>query len=432
MPPRARGRRVRSALPVRAAAFVLLALGRPAAAMTVFQVGGTLSLNYSITTPAPEPGGLVLQFSPAVALHTGSERLVWRVGYAFTGTLNLFGAGETAYSNQLNLGLAAELSDRAAMFVSGGFVQGGAAQVLLQKPAELGQPELRAPGNPAQITATLGETVAWEASERLRFAETVSGTVVAQQDDLSQYNASVSAWLRFDRTLAMDAIGGELFSSVASMRALTAAGERYLTVTNSLVGSWRHDVDVRWSGHLRAGIAQVVTLTGSVPLAIVPTGSLIASYQIGRTAGGSLVLSYGPNTDLQTGTTTQAGSVLLRGFVALEAARPRFLSASAGFLRSRSLGEVPGLAAGVGDAVQGDLGVLWGLSDLFLATARGTLAYQFNQPAGIAPSLVFAVIAGVMFRYGNAAALPPMPTMGQRVDGSDAVPFSSKGAVHEP
>jgi hypothetical protein len=428
MPPRVCRRRVPSALAVGTAAIVVLGFGRPAAAQTVFQLDGALNLNYTVTTPSPDPGGLGLQLSPGLTFQIGSQRLVWRVGYAFTGTLNAYGAGATAYSNQLNLALAAELSDRTTMIVSGWFSQGGTALLLSQRPADTGQPGIRAPGSPDQVTALLGETLAWEMSPRFRLTEAIVGTVYAPQDALAQYNVSVAGSLRLDRTFSVDAFGGELDSSVTSFSPRTPTGDRYLSITNSLLASWRHDVDVRWSGSLRAGIAQVVTLTGSVPLAIVPTGGLTASYR-GWNVGGALALTYGPVTNLQTGTVTQGGSITVRGSMDLET--PGILSASAGFLRSRPLDLTTAVTEGIGDAVQGDVGFLWGVSDALLATARGTVAYQFNQPAGFAPSLVLAIVVGVTGRYSNAAGLPPMPTLGERVDGGDSLGFS-RDAVRKP
>jgi hypothetical protein len=121
---------------------------------------------------------------------------------------------------------------------------------------------------------------------------------------------------------------------------------------------------------------------------------------------------------------SQNSQATLRGFLTFDALWPRQLSASVGYLHAWSLGPItPASASGVGDAVQGDLGIRWGLSDAMLLTARYSVAYQFNQAAGLAPSLTHVLLVGVTAHYSNAAFLPPMPTPGVRVDGSDAVQF---------
>jgi hypothetical protein len=102
----------------------------------------------------------------------------------------------------------------------------------------------------------------------------------------------------------------------------------------------------------------------------------------------------------------------------------RQLSASAGFLRSRPLGQVnPVNAVGTGDAVQGDVGFSWSVSRALLLTARYSVAYQWMQPLGIPPSFTQALLVGITGRYSTASRVPDMPTMGRRVDGADSVGF---------
>jgi hypothetical protein len=273
------------------------------------------------------------------------------------------------------------------------------------------------------VTATVGEAFAWEASPDLRLGQGLSWNFVAPQYDLSQSNWQLSAYLTLDHLRPSNGFGGEFIPSVASLRALTVDAAPYLSMTNSMVGRWTHDVDAQWSGQLRAGVAQVLAFTGSYPLAIVPTGSLTVSYN-GVRAGGSLSVNYGPQTNLQTGTVTQAGQALVRGFVNFDPLLVRQLAASAGFMRSRPLGEVaPAFALGTGDALQGDLGFTWALSSILLATVRYSVAYQYMQPLGIAPSFTQALLVGVTARYSTVSQLPGMPTIGNRVDGTDAVRF---------
>jgi len=407
---------------------LLLVPGRAAPAHTTWLLDGALDLSYAVTTPSTETSRvLALQLSPGATLQVESPRLAWRFGYRFGGSLDLTGVGASAYANDLSLGLAAALTKRSVALVSASVGQGGIAYVLSQRPADAGQPALRAPGNLAMVRASLGEALSWEASPHLRLAETVTGTVVAPQEARDQYNARLDGSFRLDRAFATDALGVELASSVAWLQPRTATGDRYRTVANALFASWRRDLDARWSGNVRAGVAQVVAYTGSVPLAVLPVGDLTLGYR-GRDAGGALAVAYGASSDLETGTLAQAGSVTLRGSLSFDSVRPRLLSASAGYLRSRPLGQVTiGVAAGTGDAVQADVGLVWALWGDLLGTARSSVAYQFAQPAGIVRSLVFSITVGVAFRYGNATRLPPMPTPGQRVDRSDAVEFSRPG-----
>lgn len=423
-------------------ALALLLAASPARGESAIQLDGTLALNFNTTAPArsdlaldptePPPAPASRQASveirPAVTFQSGSPRLVWRIGYLFAGSLGVLESNVATYSNQLSASVAAQLSPRSFLSVSGGLVQGSTAFQLTQAPADAGAPSIRAPGSPAQVTATLGQSYGWEASPDLRLTQGLSGTVVAPQYALDRSNSQLVGSLVLDHVRPSDAFGGEFAPSVSWLRPVTAGGAQYLSVTNSLLGRWSHDVDPRWSGQLRVGVAQVVTLAGSYPLAIVPTGGATARYQADG-AGGSVTVTYGPTTDLQTGTVTQAGQALVRGFYDFDRFQPRQLAASAGFLRSRPIGQVGlAVAAGTGDALQGDVGLVWGLMDDVLLTARYSLAYQFNQPTGLAPSLTHVLLVGVTARYSSARYFPPMPTLGPRVDGGDTVGFPESGA----
>jgi hypothetical protein len=424
IPKRQRTRPHSRALAVAALILGVFGSARPAEAQTAFQFDGGLDLSFTTSTPnAEENRQGALQIRPGIMFQTGSPRLVWRASYLFAGSIGFYGPGATTYSNQLGLSLASQLSNRSVMTFSAGLVQGSTAFQLTQRPADAGVPAFRAPGNPAQVTANVGEAFAWEASEDLRLGQGLAWNYVAPQYDLSQSNWQLASYLALDRMLPSSGFGGELVSSVAWLRPLTADGAPYVSLTNSILGRWNHDLDLHWSGQLRAGVAQVLTLTGSYPLAILPTGGVTASYA-GNRGGGSLSVTYGPQTNLQTGTVTQAGQALIRGFINFDPLMVRQLSASAGFMRSRPLGEVaPAFAVGTGDALQGDIGFIWALSREFLITTRYTVAYQYMQPLGVAPSFTQALLVGVTARYSTVREIPGMPTLGQRVDGTDAVAF---------
>jgi hypothetical protein len=415
--------------------------GRTAAAQTVYELDGAVNVGYTSTstpTPTTDPTEPQSQTSnrfftdlrPGFAIQTGSPRVAWRLGYVFAGSLSLDGSGPNTYSNQATAALAAQLSNRSSMTLSTSVTQGGTAFQLSQQAADAGQPGLRAPGSPDLVAATVGEAFAWEASEHVRFGQSITGTLSAPQDDLGQFSATMTGSLSLDRVFPTDAIGGEFRSSVALLRPLTAEGDPYWSITNVFLGRWNHDFSVSWNGSVTAGVSQVVTLAGSYPLAIVPTGTLSARYTSGN-AVGSLILTHGTATNVQTGTVSMRDQVVVRGAVSFDPLLARALRISAGFSHDQALGEASALvAAGTGNAVQGDVGLAWGLNESLLATARYSVAYQFGQSGGLQPQLTQVLLVGVTGRYSNARRPPALPTLGQRVDGSDAVGFP--GSITQP
>ena len=412
----------------RAVSIAVLATGGTATAQTAFQIDGTVNLNYNVTTPVvTENPEFFVELRPGITFQTGSPKLVFRVAYLFAGSLGLDGSWSNNYSNQLSASLAAQPDGRSTITVTGTLVQGDTAFQLSQRPADTGQPAFRPPGSPAQVTGTLAQTYVWEANPEFRLDEALTGTVVAPQYALDQSNASVTGRLTLNHIGSTNSFGGEFLSTVARLRQSTVEAEPFWSAITSLLGLWNHDFDRGWSGAIRAGIASVVTFNDTNPKAFVPSGNLTGRYS-GRDAGAGLHLDYGPQMDLQTGTIAQNARATVRGYVNFDALWPRQLSGSAGFLHAWPLGAVtPGSASGVGDALQGDLGFLWGFSEALYATARYSVAYQFNQPDGLAPSLIHVFLIGVTARYGNAA-MPPMPSAGERVDGGDRVPFPGVAA----
>lgn len=408
----------RTALAARAAALAAGFAGWPAAAQTVFQLDGAADLGTSATSGADR---MFTELRPAVTIQGGSPRLAWRAGYLLAGSLTVGGTGTSSISNQLATALAAELTPRSTIAVGAGLIQGSREFHLVQQPADAGKPGFRTPGNPAIVTATLQESLVWEAAAAFRLRQGIDAALSAPQDDLGGYNASATGSLGLDRVFQKDAIGAEVRSTAAWLRPQPAEGRAFLSIANSLLGNWNHDFDSRWNGQLTGGVQQVVTYSGSYPLALVPSGTAIVRYAAGA-AGGALTLSSGAAADVQTGLMSLTDSVVARGLVTVDPAVPRFLAVSAGFARTRPLGVAASrAAAGTGNAVQADVGMTWAMSEAVLITARYTLAYQFGQPAGLPPSLTQVVLLGVTARYSNARHVMPMPTLGQRVDGRDAV-----------
>jgi hypothetical protein len=400
-------------------------------AQTAFQLDGTVNLNYNVTTPiVTESPEFFVELRPGITFQTGSPKLVFRVAYLFAGSLGLDGSWSNNYSNQLSASLAAQPDGRSTITVGGILIQGDTAFQLSQRAADTGQPAFRPPGSPAQVTGTLTQTFLWEADPELRLEEGLTAMVVAPQYALDQSNSSVTGRLTLDHIGSTNSFGGEFLSTVARLRQSTVEAEPFWSAITSLLGLWNHDFDQGWSGAIRAGVASVVTFTDTNPKAFVPSGNLTARY-LGRDAGVGLHLDYGPMMDLQTGTIAQNARATVHGYVNFDALWPRQLSGSAGFLHAWPIGAVtPGSAYGIGDALQGDLGFLWGFTESFYATARYSVAYQFNQPEGVAASLIHVFLIGVTARYGNAA-LPPMPSAGERVDGGDRVPFPGTPAPRQ-
>lgn len=416
MEQRTRFRRHRAALAVLVAAV----LARPAAAQTVFEADGTVSFGYDRRTTVLTESSSRLDVRPALALQVGTPRLVWRVGYLFAGSLTLAGEGTNSYSHDVNLSLAAQLTERTVMTLSGGMNRGVTEFRLSQRAPEAGAPELRAPGNPALLTATLGEALAWEASPQLRLGQGLGVSASAPQDDLGRRNAVVTGSLSLHRLYPRDAFGVVYTPRFADLRPLVGEEQPSVRVlTNSIQGSWNHDFDPRWNGHATAGVEQVSALDGDAPARVHPTGSVTVRYLAGD-LGGALAYVHGAMAGLETGTMSLSDEIVLRGSWTLGLMRQ--LGASAGYLRSRPLGGA-GIATGRGDALQGDVGLSWGLSDALLFTARYSVSYQFAQGAGTDPSLIHVMLVGVTAHYGTAPRAPPVPSLGGRVDGGDAERF---------
>lgn len=419
--PRPRFRRHRAALAVRTIALLAISAARPAAAETAIQLDGTANLGYSEVTGNPSSSQLYTEIRPGLALQFGSPRLVWRTGYVFSGSFTIDGSGPSSYSNAVDLSLAAQLTSRSTLTLSASATQGGTAFQLSQRALETSQPGFRAAGNPDLVSATLTEALAWEAAPAFRVRQGLAATASAPQDALGLYSVSAIGTLGLDRLFQDDAIGIQLRPSVSVLCA--PDGQHYLNTTNALLGSWNHDFDPSWNGQATAGVEQVLTFAGSYPLAVVPTGSLTGRY-LAASGAGTLSYTHGVTTNLQTGTVSMSDAVVARGVFSFDPVEPRMLGVSAGFAHARPLGQAASqVAAGTGNAVQGDVRLLWGLGSWVLATATYSAAYQFGQGGGLAPSLAQVILVGITVRYASDRQTPPVPTLGGRVDGSDAVPF---------
>lgn len=416
------------------AAAACLAAAPPAAANPEVEADGTINLGYSQVSqstfqadPMAEPGDvpddsssrLFTEIRPGIAIQTGRPRLAYRFTYQFSGIFSV--EGNPAYANQGTVALISLPSKYTTLTITGLVGQGGTAFLQSQRPAEAGQPEFRAPGNPNLVSATVTEALSWAAGRHTAMQQSLSASASAPQDDLGESSGSLGGALVLERLFKRFATGLEVRSTVSRLRPLQTNLDPYNSVTNSLLVRFRHDFSYRWNGLATAGVEQVFIDNGSRPLALLPTGSITGLYTFGDTTI-AFDLSHGSLTNIQVGTVSITDRVTARGIYTLNAQKLRALSFSAGFLHNEPIGESAALvAAGTGNAVSFDAGFTTELTKHVIGNARYSLAYQFDQAGGLEPILAHIFSIGVTARYGTAtkAALRPQPKLGQRLDGSD-------------
>lgn len=422
---------------------------RPAAAQrAIVELEGSLNVGYTQLTrgtfladpnadPADVPddttGGLFTEIRPAIALQTGSPRLTWRTAYAFAGNLSITGEQLGAYTNAGTASLAAELSKFTKLTIAGSAAQGGTSFLLAQRPADAGQPELRAPDNPNLVTASMVEALAWEAGRHTTVSQNVIASASAPQDDFAERNTSLTATASIDRAFERDTYGLEGRAGISWLRPLRADLAPYVSLTNGLLARWNHDFSVGWNGLASVGVEQVYTDTGSQPLALLPTASVTVRYT-GYNTVGAIDFQHGTATNLQVGSVSLTDKVTARGIITLDPRVLRSLAFSAGFLHNEPLGEVDALiAAGTGNALQGDAAFSTAISRNVLAQARYSVAYQFDQGGNLSPTLAHIFFLGVTATWRNTEKpARALPTPGVRVDKSDAEGFPVVPADDDP
>jgi hypothetical protein len=374
--------------------------------------------------PSDSLGGFFSELRPGISVQTGTPRVTWRAGYVFSGNLSLSGDQANQYSNQGSLSIAGELTKFTTLTLAAAIAQGGTSFLLSQRPADTGNPELRAPDNPDLLSASLVESLSWDAAKFVTVQHTLIGNFSAPQDDLSERNTAVTASLGIDRVFLRDTVGGEARVGISWLRPLQADERPYMTQTSSLVGRWNHDFTPGWNGLATAGVEEVYTDTGSKPLALLPTGSASLRYSA-YNAIGAIDFTHGTATNLQVGSVSVTDKVTVRGIFTLDPREVRALTFSAGVLHNEPLGEVAAVvAAGTGNAVQGDAGFTTAINRYVLANARYSLAYQFDQGGNLAPTLAHIFFIGITAVYKNTERpTRPVPVRGRRVDGSDAEGF---------
>jgi hypothetical protein len=461
------------AISIAIAILAIEGLGHPAHAQrVVFQADGALNVGYNQTTRPVFVGdanaeqrdirdssvaGLFTEISPGISLQTGSPRLSWRVGYKFAANLRFADTSSTSmmgqptpedtppmegaaaadrdrqafgYSNSADVALAAQLSQFTTLTLTGAIAQGGTSFLLSQQPAEVGKPEVRAPGNPSMITMSGAESLAWEVGRQWTLLQGLRSNLTAQQDDFSKHSSDVAATLALDRVCVRDTAGLELRAGVSWLRPLASKSRPYKAVDNALLARWNHDFTWRWNAAVAAGVEQVYTDTGSKPLAFLPSGGASVNYTIGNVVA-AVAFTHGTQTNLQVGSISVADQLTARGVINIDPDKLRVLSFSGGVLHNEPLGEVASVvAAGSGNALQGDVGFSTAITKGVVATARYSVAYQFDQAAELGSTLAHVFLIGVTASYNN---LEPdrrqMPRRGLRVDHGDVQGFP---VVNEP
>lgn len=412
----------------------------PAMAQRVLvQADGTVNVGYTQTTREPiqsDPmadkedvlptsvGSVVTEVRPAIVLQAGSPRLAWLAGYTFSGAFSPGGEDTVAYSNQVTAGLVGQISKYSNMAVNASVAQGGTSFLLSRRPAEQNTPELRAPGDPNMITATIAETFSREFSRQFTLSQSFSASLSAPQDELDNFNSSVTESVAIDHMYGRDNIGFEIRAGISRLRPLRSDLPRYSTITGAVMARWNHDFSTSWNALATAGVEQAYTDSGSQPLAFLPTGAATVRYTVGEVAA-ALEVFHGSATNIQVGTVSITDRVTGRGVLVLDALRSRVVSFSAGVLHNEPLGEVAAIvAAGTGNAVQADGGFTTAISKKVLANARYSMAYQFGQSGGLSPTLAHIFLVGITARYDNIPeSRRKMPRRGLRVDGSDGEGF---------
>lgn len=418
----------------------------PAIAGPEYEADAAVSLGVNQVTqeasfqadPMAEPGDVASSSStrvyteirPGLTLQTGSPRFQWRVNLQPSVNFDL-GGGSPLYANQLNVSAITLPSKYTSLTLSAIAAQGGTSFILSQRPAETTQPEVRAQGNQNIVSATVSEAFTWDAGRFIRAQQSLVGNVSAPQDDLGEANSGLNGTLVLERPFKRFASGLEVRAGVSRLRPQRAEDPPYLSMTNAALVRFNYDFSWKWNGLATAGIEQVYTDSGSEPVALLPTGSFTALYTRGNTAA-AVDLSHGAITNIQVGTVSISDRISGRGIFTLDQRKLRILSFSAGFLHNEPLGESDArVAAGTGNAIQGDVGFSTMLTKGILVTARYSIGYQFDQGGGLSPILSHIVLAGVTARYGTLAPGAELPKRGRRVDAADGKGLPAGGGAVE-
>lgn len=414
----------------RAAALAALALlaGTAARAEVALQANGALDLGYAATGATfSDNRRLYAEARPSLVLQFGTPHLWWQAGYLFSGSLPLTGEGTSTYANQLDLSLASQLDPRTHLLLSASASQGGALFQLNRRAPQAGEPAFRAPDLPDILTAVLQESFSWEVSPDYRLGQSLGASASAPQDAPGRGSVHFFASVSLFRLFAADSLGIVVRPGLSVLRPVTADDPPTARLfTGSALLSWNHDFDRAWNAQLSAGVEALHALFPGAGWNTQPTGSLTGRYIAGRFEA-SASYSHGASANLQVGTMSLADALVARGAYRISEAPQRELGASLGFMHARTLGGA-GLPSGSGDAMNGDVGLLWSLTNELILNVRYSAAYQLGQAAGDLQSLSHTLLIGLAARWGSGGRISATPSSGGRVDGADGVPFPGGAA----
>ncbi len=420
---------------------IAIAIAGPAAAQRVYEAEGTVNLGFTTTitgntfqadpmaepedVPATVDNRAYTEVRPSIAMQTGSERYIWRFAYTFAGNLALDSSGTTTYNNQAEASFSAQATKFTQVSLSSSAAQGSQTFLLTSRSPDQGQVDIRAPGNPSLIAASLAQALNMEVTPQTSFSQSLIGTYSSPQDDFSNYSAALTGTLGLGTTLSpLTTIGMEARGSMSRLQPLRAGTSQYSSYTTSLVGRLNHDFTASWNAIASAGVEQVYTDAGSKPLAFTPTGSIAALYG-GRDWAGGIDASHSTLTNIQVGTVSVSDRVAARGIYTMDLRKRRTASASIGFLHNEPIGEAEAVvAAGTGYAAQLDAGFITEITPTWLFNARYSMAYQFGQAGGLGDAFAQIILVGVTATYSSYDPLKVQrlkPARGRRVDNMDGM-----------
>jgi len=418
----------------------LLAPGELAAQVVEVHADGSVSVGVSRSSRAElqvDPLGeqpdsanaqLFTELRPAVAVQGAFRRMRWGAGYQFAGRMTADSA-ILSYSNQADVLLAGDLTQRTSLSAGASVAQGSATSLVGLLPADTVQTTIRAPGNQRRLTLMAGEQLGWELGPTTRLQQVLQLTASAPQEALDQSSSDASASLAIEKSRRRTVGALEVRSRIARLRPLQAEVEPFSTLTNTVLLRGSHDLSHRWHVHGTLGIQQVYADDHGKPLALLPTASTVLDFTT-RITNFALELDRGVQPNLEVGTIAVSNRIGVRGLVMLDEMQVRALRFSAGAIHNEPLGQYDMLAAGTLDVLQADVGATNAISSRLMVFARYSASYQFDQMGVLPSTMTHVFLVGAAAQYSSTGKpRRGLPMNGRRVDNADGVPANDGRAL---
>jgi hypothetical protein len=406
---------------------------RVAAEPVELHANGSLSVGVSSATRStfqPDPLGAVpddsieqffTEVRPTLLLQSVfRRRFQWGVGYQFAGQLTADSA-VLAYSNQADVSLSVQPTQRTNLLLNGAFAQGSQTQLVSLRPADAGQLTISAPGNQSRLTATATEAFSWEVAATTLLQQKAQLSATAPQDALDQSSSDLIASLALEKAARRTLGALEVRSRISRLRPIQTQLAPFSSTSNAVLIRGSRDLSGRWNAQGSLGIEQVYTNHSNKPLALLPTASATLNfYTLNTNFAGEL--SRGSLPNLQIGTIAIANSAMFRGTVTLDEREARAVRFSVGGIHNEPIGDYDALAAGTFDVVQADLSVSTSLNRRLLLFGRYGASHQFSSDGMLPSTTMHVVLVGVSAQYSSTGKpRRPMPQAGRRVDNVDGV-----------